>query len=182
MKWKTGAGAVCLALVLVLTGCAAKGDRKQEPPLPPGAPSRLEQITPQQSAQFQPVVNRYFSYRKQAVVAQDVEVLHREYPDLKYGMDRTAAINAESDLVARYRGLDVIDGTIAPEHYAPLKAQVNGDRGVLLVNGLELYLSKSFTDSGGQLQLLLFLERRGGVWTVVKTDETTDAEYHQALH
>jgi hypothetical protein len=170
-------GALCL--MLMVSGCAAKSAVQQEPPLPPGAPTGMEQTTAQQ---FMPVVNGYFYYRKKAVVAGDVEILWKQYPALTQGMDKLAAINAESEVVAQYRSLDVIDGNLEPEHYARFKARVDGDNAVVLVNGMEMFLRRNFDESGGQLQILLYLERRDGVWTVVKTDETTLAEYHQALH
>jgi hypothetical protein len=180
MRWMMAASA--LSLAVLLSGCVATRGGKQGPPLPPGAPKGLEQHTPQQSSKFEPVMNRYFYFRKQAVVTRDLEVLQREYPELKQGTDKQAAINAESDVIDRYRGLEIIDGDIEPEHYSRFLAHEDGDKAVLLVNGLELYLRQNFEDAGGQLQILLFLERRDGVWTVVKTDETTTAEYHQALH
>jgi hypothetical protein len=160
---------------------------QQEPPLPLGvplplvAPKGLADLTPEQFAKFDPVVSRYFHYRKQAVIAQDVTILHREYPDLKSGTDELAGINAESDVVAQYRGLDVVDGNVEAEHYARFQVYEDGDTTVLLVNAMEMYQRKDSNRTGGQIQFLLFLERRGGVWTVVKTDETTLAEYHQAL-
>jgi hypothetical protein len=175
-SWLTTGG---FCLILMVSGCAAKSAVKQEPPLPPGAPNGMEQATAQQ---FKPIVNRYFGYRKKAVVAGDVEILWQEYPALKQGMDKRAAINAESDVVAQYRGLEVIDGSIEPEHYARLMARVDGDKAVVLVNGMEYFLRKGSDYSGGQLQILLYLERRDSVWTVMKTDETTLAEYHDALH
>lgn len=91
-------------------------------------------------------------------------------------------VNAELEVVARYLGMDVIDGNVQPEAYARFRVQEDGDKAVVLVNGTELYVRKDFSESGGQVQLLLFLERRNDVWTVVRTDETTEAEYHQALH
>ncbi|MDB4897782.1 MAG: exported protein of unknown function [Firmicutes bacterium] len=179
MRWLM-AGAVCLTLFLA--GCGVHTGANPVPPLPVGAPAGLQAITPEQFVQFHPVVNRYFYYRKQAVIAQDVAILHREYPDLKQGTDVRAGINAESDTIAQYKGLAVIDGNVEPEHYARFLVREDGNNAVLLVNGLEMYLRKDFGESGGQLQLLLFLEYRSGVWTVVKTDETTLAEYHQGLH
>jgi hypothetical protein len=179
MRWLM-AGTICLTLFLA--GCGVHTGTNLVPPLPVGAPAGLQAITPQQFAQFQPVVNRYFYYRKQAVIAQDVAILHWEYPDLKQRTDVRAGINAESDTIARYKGLAVIDGNVEPEHYARFLVREDGNSAVLLVNGSEMYLRNEFGDSGGQLQLLLFLERRSGVWTIVKTDETTLAEYHQALH
>jgi len=179
MIWKTAMGA--LILVLLLHGCTAKSGGQSKPPVPSAAPAGLTEITPTQFAAFEPVVNRYFYFRKQAVVQQNADALYREFPDLAQGTDKAAMVNAESDVVARYRGMDVIDGNVQPEHYARFLVREDGDKAAVLVNGMELYLRKDFGKSGGQLQLLLFLERRGGAWTVVRTDETTVAEYHQAL-
>lgn len=174
--------AALVALLLSMAGCSsAGGGGKSDPPLPAGAPRGLAQATPEQFTRYIPVVNRYLYLRKKAVVTGDVGVLWREYPSLQTGMDRQAAINAEANVVAGYRGLDLIDGNVQPESYARMMVTETGDTAVVLVNGTELYLRKDFGESGGQLQLLLFLERRAEGWTVVKTDETTLAEYHQAL-
>lgn len=78
------------------------------------------------------------------------------------GLDKQAAINAEADVVARYRDMAVLDGNVAPEQYARLQARVDGERAVLLVNGAEIFLRKAFERSGGQVQMLLYLERRDG--------------------
>jgi hypothetical protein len=178
MRWLM-AGAVCLTLFLA--GCGVRTGTNPIPPLPVGAPAGLQAITPEQLVAFRPVVRRYFYYRKQVVITGDVTILHREYPDLKQATDVRAGINAEPNLVTAW-GRDIVDGNVELEHYARFLVRQDGDKAVLLINGLEEYLHKNFTDSGGQLQLLLFLERRDGLWTVVKTDETTLAEYHQALH
>lgn len=68
---------------------------------------------------------------------------------------------------------DVVDGNVDLEHYARFQVHEDGDTAVVLVNALEMYQGQDFNRSGGQLQLQLFLEGRSGVWTVVKTDETT---------
>lgn len=170
-----------LSGALLVSGCAAAPAARREPPLPVGAPEGLAEVTSVQWAELHPVVNRYFFYRKQAVVAGNVKVLWQQYPALREGMNRDAAVNAEADVVERYRSLQVIDGNVAPEHYARFRVKVDGDKAVVLVNGMELYLRREFEESGGQLQIMLHLERQGGGWTVVKTDETTEAEYHQAL-
>jgi hypothetical protein len=141
----------------------------------------MTQVTPEQSATFMPLVNRYFYVRKQAVLAGAPEVIWREFPALKEGYDRQAAVNAEADVVAQYKGLQVIDGNVNLQSYARLKAVVDGDRAVILVNGSELYLTKLFSESGGQVQMMLYLEKRTDGWTLVKTDETTIAEYKAAL-
>lgn len=164
------AAAVCLALLL--TGCMAKGAPSTLPP------DGLKEVTPAQFAEFSPVVNRYFYLRKQAVIKQDVEVLFREYPELRQGADPVAGINGESQTVAQYRTLEVIDGNVEPEHYARFQVREVGDKAVVLVHGLEMYLRKNFDESGGGLKILLYLERREGAWTVVKSDETTLAEVH----
>ena len=128
-----------------------------------------------------PVVSQYFAYRKQAVLAGSPEVLWEAFPALKAGMDRQSGVNIESDVVARYRSLAVTDGEVRLEHYAPLQVVVRGETAVVLINGVELYRRQGGGDSGGQLQLLLYLVRRDGAWTVARTDETTLAEYHDAL-
>ncbi|MDF2630143.1 MAG: exported protein of unknown function [Symbiobacteriaceae bacterium] len=173
-------GAVLGALVGCSTGSAG-ATPKIEPPLPLAAPKGMAEMTPAQYAVFHPIVNRYFYVRKQAVLAGDPAVVWREFPALKEGYDGQAGINAEADAVGGYKSLTFIDGNMQPESYARLKAQADGDRAVVLVNGSEVYLHKDFSESGGQVQVMLYLEKTGDGWTVVKTDETTLAEYHQAL-
>jgi hypothetical protein len=177
-RWLTS---TILAVALAAAGCATKPSPAQDPPPPSAAPPGLQQMTPQQFTEFQPVINRYFHYRKQAVVTQDIAPLWQQYPALKDGADPQKAVNAESDVITRYRTLKLIDGNIQPEQYARFKAKVDGDQAVILVNGTELYLTDTYQESGGQLQILLYLQRQGTSWTVAKTDETTLAEYHQAL-
>ncbi|MGE5674513.1 MAG: hypothetical protein ACM3XM_11630 [Mycobacterium leprae] len=166
--------AVALCLTLVM-GCT--------PPLtgsvPPNAPPGLAVHTPQQRAEFEPVLNRYFYLRKQAVITGDLTKLWAQYPALREGTNAQTGVNAEADVLARYRALQVIDGDIDSATYERFLVQEDGDRAVLLINGTELYLTREFKRSGGALQLLLYLERQGGAWTIVKTDETTLPEAKQ---
>jgi len=177
--WATVA---CCLMLATTTGCSRQSSvPTAEPPLPLAAPKGMTQVTPDQSATFMPLVNRYFYVRKQAVLAGDPEVIWREFPPLREGYNRQAGINAEADVINGYRSIAAVDGNVDPESYARLKTVVDGDQAVLLVNGTEMYLTKAFSESGGQVQVMLFLEKRSDGWTLVKTDETTIAEYKAAL-
>lgn len=171
---------LCLMLVII-AGCSRSTAPQAEPPLPLAAPRGMAEVTSEQHATFMPMVHRYFHVRKQAVLAGDPEIIWREFPALKDGRNSQAGINDEATAIAGYRPLAPIDGNVAPESYARLKALVDGDKAILLVNGTEIYLTKEFSQSGGQVQLMLYLEKRRDAWTLVKTDETTIAEYKAAL-
>lgn len=168
-------------MLMTAAGCSQRTAPTSEPPLPLAAPKGMTQVTPEQYAAFVPMVNRYFYVRKQAVLAGDPEVLWREFPALKEGNNRQAGINAEAGVISGYRSAGPIDGNVDPESYARLKVLVDGDKAVVLVNGTEMYLTKEFTESGGQVQVMLYLEKAGAGWRLVRTDETTLAEFHDSL-
>lgn len=180
MRQLWAAATLCLMLATT-AGCSRSTAAKTEPPVPLVAPRGMAEVTPEQYATFSPLVNRYFYVRKQAVLAGDPEIIWREFPALREGYSRQAGINAEADVVAGYRPLEIIDGNVAPESYARLKVLADGENAVILVNGTELYLRKDFAESGGQVQVMLYLEKTTEGWTVIKTDETTIAEYKEAL-
>jgi len=79
--------------------------------------------------------------------------------------------------------LKLFDGNIFPEAYEPIKVKVQSDETEVLVHGMELYLfldeNKEFTESGGEIKIVLYLHLKNGHWTVFKTDEVLQSEWQQ---
>jgi hypothetical protein len=127
-----------------------------------------------------PAVREYCYYLKQAIVSGNVGVLWQRYPALQQGANATtgAGIDVESYYVNEYRQLHLFDGDISPEEYAPIRVKLGGDRAEVLVHGSESYLRLSYDNAGKpffdvssqEFVVQLFLQRQGGIWTVMQTD------------
>ncbi len=122
-----------------------------------------------------PAVREYFYYRKQAVIAGNVEVLWKQYPELKVGTDFSRGINAEEFFINNMQGLKPFDGNIFPEYYEKMKVNLSGEAAVVLVHGMELFLNidetGKFDDSGGEFKIIIFLRQQDDQWTVIKTQD-----------
>jgi len=130
-----------------------------------------------------PAVLEYFYYRKQAMIAGNVEILWEKYPELKNDTDFSKGINLEGFHISNYHGLKLFDGNIFPEAYEPIKVNVKPDEIRVLVHGMELYLfldkNGEFTESGGEIKIVLYLHMKNGHWVVFKTDEVLQSEWQR---
>jgi hypothetical protein len=126
-----------------------------------------------------PIV-RYFHFRKRAVVERDMEVLWREYPSLRR-RTRDVFVNAERDWLEFFPPL--IDGNLDPNLGGDnMRIRRRGRLVDVFVHGWETYVMKDFSQTGGELLMVITLapdpRRR---YTVVRTREIGEAEYHEAL-
>ena len=130
-----------------------------------------------------PAVLEYFYYRKQAMISGSVETLWEKYPELKNDIDFSKGVNSEGFFISNYHGLKLFDGNIFPEAYEPIKVKVKPDETEVLVHGMELYLfldeNREFTESGGEIKIVLYLHLKDGHWVVFKTDEVLQSEWQQ---
>lgn len=161
---------------LALTGCAGDGSRPVDDRLAPG----FERVTdPSLWAALEKPIVRYFHFRKRAIVERDMEVLWREYPALR----RRAGplVNNERDWIRFYPPL--VDGNHDPNIGGDnMRINRRGELIDVFVHGWELYLFENFDQTGGELIIVITLAphpRRG--YTVVRTREIGEAEYHEAL-
>jgi hypothetical protein len=183
-----------ILIAIILTSCATASP---QPALESSIPSTQEISTatpssingfvepdPSTWVMLMPAVDEYFYYRKQAMIANDVEVLWAHYPELRNDVNISKGINAEGFLISSYQGLKLFDGNIFPEDYERIRVKLAGAKAEVLVHGLELYLFRdengNFQDSGGEIWIDLYMTRLGNNrWYVYKTDAVTDAEYSQ---
>jgi hypothetical protein len=152
---------------------------------PPPAESTAGFIRPDPETYVRvlPAVLEYFYYRKQAMISGSVETLWEKYPELKNDIDFSKGINSEGFFISNYHDLKLFDGNIFPEAYEPIKVKVRSDEIEVLVHGMELYLfldeNKEFTESGGEIKIVLYLHMKNGHWIVFKTDEVLQSEWQQ---
>jgi hypothetical protein len=160
----------------------------QTPPTPPKAtPLALSDFSdpdPEIYVSLMPAIREYFYYRKQAVISGNSEELLQHYPGLSQNIDIQAGINAEEFHVKNYQGLQPFDGNILPEYYERIIIKETPEGFEVLLHGMELYLwrdGNNFDESGGEFKILLYLRQEDEVWTVYKTDQVTQMEWHQSL-
>ncbi|HEX2094313.1 MAG TPA: hypothetical protein VHG28_18060 [Longimicrobiaceae bacterium] len=158
--------ALLLALLLVPVAC---GRPDNSEPIP-------GEVDPATYVELDAPVREYFHHRKKAMLAGDPEVPWRRYPELRQG-GPAGGINAEGSHVAAFRGVPLLDGDVHVE--LDPRIRISGDTTEVRVHGTESYLRQDFQQSAWELEMRLLLVRRDGAWTVVRTDETTDAERHQ---
>jgi hypothetical protein len=148
----------------------------------PGAPTPsittgFTEPIPEVWVDVMPAVREYLYYRKKAVVAGDVEVLWKRYPDLKQGMDAKAGINVEKNTVQTYGILKPFDGNIVPEAYERIQVKMIGDTADVLVHGMEMYLVTfdpgKFDESGSEFRIILSIRKQNNLWTFYKTTDIT---------
>ena len=124
-------------------------------------------------------IMEYMYYRTQAVLKNDIEILWGKYPELKNNIDIQQGINVENEEVKSFnRNFVLLDANYHIESYDRMKVKtINENEVIVLVHGSLVYLMNDFSESGGEYLIEAFLEREGGNWTVVKTDEYTLSEY-----
>jgi hypothetical protein len=130
---------------------------------------------PETWVMLMPAVREYLYYRKEAVIAGNVEVLWAQYPELKVGADFSKGINAEEFFINNMQGLKPFDGNIFPEYYEQIKVNLLGESAEILIHGMELYLfvneTGKFDDSGGEFRIIIFLRHQDNQWIVFKTQD-----------
>ncbi|WP_042351643.1 hypothetical protein [Bacillus massiliigorillae] len=128
-------------------------------------------------------VIRYMYYRTQATVHNDITILWKQYPELMENIDLKNGINVEKDEVERLnQHFTLIDANFSMESHDQLKVKtLNDDEVIVRIHGGISYLRKDFGESGGELLMELYLQKKGDQWTVIKTDEYTEAEYKEWL-
>jgi len=159
-----------LSLIFVVPGCSMAS---RLPPEPSGEP-----VLP--TSPVSTSVNKYFHYRRLAIVARDAEILWARYPDLRSGEDLTVGINTEGWLATRSdTARSLADIVYDLERYERMRMRATADEVIVRVHGLERYIQADFSDgTAGEFILDLHLRRVLGEWTVVKTDAMTLGEYH----
>jgi len=163
-----------LSLTFAFPGCSTAS---RLPPEPSGEP--VLTTSPVSTA-----VNRYFHYRRLAIVARDAEILWVRYPDLRSGEDLTAGINNEGWLATRSdTARSLADIVYDLDRYERMRMRATAEDVIIVrVHGLERYIQADFSDgTAGEFILDLHLRRVLGEWTVVKTDAMTLSEYHDAM-
>ena len=97
------------------------------------------------------------------------------YPELKNGIDLNKGINREEFLVSTYQGLKPFDGNFFPEQYERIRVKIINDRAEVYVHGIELLLyvdeNGDFQESGGEIKIILFMQKQNNRWVVYKTDQ-----------
>ena len=144
-------------------------------PMSDSVSASFSEPDPETWVKFMYIVREYFYYRKKAMVAGSAEILWKRYPELKQGIDISKRINSEGNTISNYQGLKPFDGNVEPEGYERMKVKLSGENAEVLVHGSELYLYRdeagNFEDSGGELEIVLFLRKDGNQWTLYKTME-----------
>lgn len=129
------------------------------------------------SSMLMPTVREYFYYRKKAVISGDVNVLWARYPGLKDDINVLKGINAERFFIDIYQALKPFDGNVNLQVYERVRVKMKGegDEAETLVHGTMIFLwideNGDFQDTGGEIEIVLFLRRDGEKWTVYRTDE-----------
>lgn len=90
-------------------------------------------------AMLQKPISEYIVSRVNSVTFGDTQFLWRQNPRWQQEQDLKAGINAEAELVNSYRSLKPTQADLKLEAYEPLKAQVTGNRAVILIHGTETY-------------------------------------------
>ncbi|GEM_PF-1303795 len=150
----------------------------------PCLPAGFQRPEPDLAAQLRPRVLEYFYLRKRAVLQGDLTALWQRYPALAQGYDPVLGVNAERDLPSAYaRDGRPIDGDVHLTAYGPWLVRRRGERLEVFVHGWEQFVyAPDFDFSGSELLITLTFAPQGeGAWTLFRTDEVTEAEYHACL-
>jgi len=127
-----------------------------------------------------PAIREYFYYRQKAIVSNNLEEFWIHYPELKSGMDVTKGINEEEFLVSNYQFLKPFDGNFFPEQYERIRVKIINDKAEVYVHGMELLLyvdeNGDFQESGGEITIVLFMQKQNNRWLVYKTDRIQMSE------
>lgn len=120
-------------------------------------------------------VREYFYYRQKAIISNNIEELWAHYPELKRGIDVYSGINREETLISSYHSLKPFDANFFPEQYERIRVKIINDKAEVYVHGIELLLfvdkNGDFQNSGGEIKIMLFMQKQNNRWVVYKTDE-----------
>lgn len=173
---------LCVSILFVM-GCSSLV--RMSPTEPGARDGDLNFVEPEPSEWviYQAILNEYFYHRTQAVIENDMDILHERYPSLSENISIEEGINIEGTEVKSYNeGLTLIDTNYNFEHYDRLKVnRVSENEAVLLVHGLNLYMTADFGESGGEFLMEVHLKKNDDHWEIIKTDEYTISEYHAWL-
>ena len=127
-------------------------------------------------AELHPAILEYFYYRKRAFISNDLAELWTRYPDLRENVDFLQGINAEEIFIGFLQnGNPLIDGDIDLQHYEPMKIKMFDSKAEVHLHGQEIFLrvdeNGDFREAGHEFQIVLYLEKVDGRWTVYKTDQ-----------
>lgn len=160
---------LAVLVALALAACANPMHQAAEP-----SGERLLPRDPLSTA-----VNKYFHYRKLAIIARDPELILSQYPDLRTGTDVSKGINREGSTMVPTGGSALLDIMYDLDRYEPLRVRHVGDEAIVRVHGLERYVEADYSDgTAGEFTIDLYMKRVGAEWIVVKTDELTLGELH----
>ena len=122
-----------------------------------------------------PAVREYFYYRQKAIISNDIDKLWTHFPELQNGVDLDKGINREEFVVSIYQDLKPIDGNFFPEQYERIRVKIVNDKAEVYVHGIELLLwvdeNGNFEDSGGEIKIILYMQKQNNRWIVYKTDQ-----------
>lgn len=127
-------------------------------------------------AELHPAILEYFYYRKRAFISNDLAELWTRYPDLRENVDFLQGINADEIFIGFLQGGNpLIDGDIDLQHYEPMKIKIFDSKAEVHLHGQEIFLrvdeNGDFREAGHEFQIVLYLEKVDGRWTVYKTDQ-----------
>jgi hypothetical protein len=135
----------------------------------------FSELDPHTWVTIMPAVREYFYYRQKAIISNNIEEFWAHYPELKNGMDISKGINQEEFLRDTYQFLKPFDGNFFPEQYERLRIKIINDKAEVYVHGMELLLyvdeEGDFQESGGEIRIILFMQKKNNRWVVYKTDE-----------
>lgn len=126
-------------------------------------------------------VREYLYYRTSAVLQNNINILWNQYPKLKENIDVEKGINVEKFEVERLNeSFKLIDANFNEERNERIKIkELDDQRAIVLVHGGIAYIRNDFEESGGEILIKLFLEKKDNRWMIVKTDEYTLPEYKE---
>lgn len=131
---------------------------------------------PEDSARIAAAVTDYYAIRSTAFRTRNLDLLWSTFPALQLNSVPQAGVNADADLYQRLQSLGVAEVRSDPQAIEPIKVFVNNQRAVAFVHGREAWMFPVGNNTGLEIRTVIELTRRGGLWIIEKTDETTVAE------
>ncbi len=164
------------ALLLVLALAACEGAGAPSVPSYERPPAGYSEVTTgEPRAEIVRAVEDYYDVRARAIAAWDAAILYARLPRLASGEDRARLVNIDAWFIERMRAEKVRTVTTRIEDRGRLRVFVMGDRAVAFVHCRFDWVE---TGTAGEFYTRIDLER-DGTWTVVRTDEVSDAEAHE---
>ena len=120
------------------------------------------------------VLDQYYSLRAHAVASDDTRGLYARFPKLALGEDRQAGVNVERLFLDRMRNINVRTVRVAIEDGDPVGVFVKENIAVAYVHGREDWIESG---TASAFYTRIDLERSGGTWSIVRTDEVTQPEW-----